>query len=106
MNFSVTAGRETGSLSLHDALPILAGTDSGDNTTAGKVTIDSLEPGQEIASAHVSTQVTRVTIMQDTAPNDTQDFSYIGTGPGVDATFPLDDDGTNTGTGGDINNTV
>src|SRR5207247_2122256 len=105
-NYSVTEGGATG-FDLHDLTCTgLAGTDSGDNTTAGKVTIDSLEPGQDVSCTHTNDKRGSLTITKDTRPNDPQDFSYIGTGPGVDATFTLDDDGTNTGTGGDIKTSV
>jgi hypothetical protein len=49
-----------------------------------------------------------LTIEKDAVPNDAQDFSYTTSASlGVTGNaFTLDDDGTNTGTGGDIKNTA
>ncbi len=54
-----------------------------------------LRPGEQVTCTFVS-QATTLTIVQDTVPNDPQDFTYVGcAGPGGAngcATFHLDDD--------------
>ncbi|HET7677274.1 MAG TPA: hypothetical protein VFK38_05420 [Candidatus Limnocylindrales bacterium] len=47
----------------------------------------------------------KIKIIKNAIPDDARDFSYTTSGTGL-SNFTLDDDGTNTGTGGDIKNEI
>ena len=74
--------------------------DTDDNATA----VIDLDPGENITCTYTNTQRGSITIIKNTVPDGAQDFAYTTTGSGLSG-FSLDDDGVNTGTGGDILNT-
>jgi len=57
-----------------------------------------------VVCTFTNTKLGKLTIIKDTVPNGATDFAYTGSGTGL-SNFSLDDDGVNTGTGGDILNT-
>ena len=105
-DFTVTEDGETGySLADLTCTGLTAG-DSGDNTTAGVVTIDNLAAGQSVTCTYTNELLGSITIIKDVNPEpDVTDFSFSTTGTGL-TDFSLDDDGVNTGLLGDIKNSV
>ena len=83
--------------------------DSGTGTTTtetlatGEAAI-TLGAGGSVTCTYTNTQRGSITIIKNTVPDGAQDFAYTTTGSGLSG-FSLDDDGVNTGTGGDILNT-
>ena len=105
-----------GSYSVTETLPVtnydltnLVCVDSGTGTNtvetlaSGEAAI-TLGAGGSVTCTYTNTQRGSITIIKNTVPDGAQDFAYTTTGTGLSG-FTLDDDGVNTGTGGDILNT-
>ena len=71
-----------------------------------RVATINLEAGESVTCTFTNTARGSITIVKDVNPEpDTTDFSYLDNIPGC-TVGPLDDDGVDTGLGGDILNTV
>ena len=79
------------------------GTNTVETLASGEAAI-TLGAGGSVTCTYTNTQRGSITIIKNTVPDGAQDFAYTTTGTGLSG-FTLDDDGVNTGTGGDILNT-
>ena len=116
LNTKVFNNLVPGPYSVTETLPVtgydltaLVCIDSGTGTTTtetlatGEAAI-TLGAGGSVTCTYTNTQRGSITIIKNTVPDGAQDFAYTTTGSGLSG-FSLDDDGVNTGTGGDILNT-